>query len=107
MKIDTLFPSKYLKSSDIEEAGGELFGTIKEVGTDTMPDGANKAVVAFEEIKPLILNVTNKNVIKGLYGDETDLWKGKKVLLYTAEVSFGSKTTTGIRVKDEVPEAPF
>lgn len=107
MKIDTLFPSKYLKSSDIEEAGGELFGTIKEVGTDTMPDGANKAVVAFEEIKPLILNVTNKNVIKGLYGDETDMWRGKTVLLNNAEVNFCGKPTTGIRVKDEVPEVPF
>ena len=107
MKIDTLFPSKYLKSSDIEEAGGELLGTIKEVGTNTMPDGADKAVVAFEDIKPLILNVARKNVLKGLYGDETDMWKGKKILLYNAEVTYRGELTTGIRVKDEVPEVPF
>jgi len=106
MLIDNLFPSHYLKSSDIEEAGGELLGIIKEVGTETMPNGDIKAVVAFENIKPLILNVTNKNVIKGLYGAETDMWKGKKILLYTAEVSFCGETTTGTRVRNEVPDLP-
>ena len=107
MLIDELFPSRYLKSSDIEEAGGELLGTIKEVGTKTMPDGKIKAVVAFEEIKPITLKLARKDVIKGLYGKETDMWRGKKIVLYNAEVSYCGEITTGIRVRNEVPDAPF
>ena len=104
MKIDKLFPSKYLKSSDIEEAGGELILTIADVGVERMQSGDSKPVVAFEDEKPLVLNVTNKNTIKGLYGDETDLWKGKRISLHVQSVTFRGEAVAGIRVKDEIPQ---
>ena len=104
MKIDKLFPSKYLKSSDIEDAGGELILTIADVGVERMQGGDNKPVVAFREDKPLVLNVTNKNTIKGLYGDETGGWKGKKISLHLEAVTFAGKPVAGIRVTDEIPE---
>lgn len=104
MNIDKLYPSKYLKSSDIEEAGGELILTITEVGVERMQGGDSKPVIAFEGEKPLVLNVTNKNTIKGLYGDETDHWKGKKISLHVENVTFRGESVAGIRVKDEIPE---
>lgn len=49
----------------------------------------------------MVLNSTNGQLIAQiLKSDETDLWKGQKVVLYDdPSVSFGGKLTGGIRVR--------
>ena len=36
--------------------------------------------------KGLVLNKTNANTISDAYGDETEHWEGKEIVLYEAEV---------------------
>ena len=46
-------------------------------------------------------NKTNTNTIVGLYGEETDAWRGLKVKLTEAVVDFQGKMTKAIRVLPE------
>jgi hypothetical protein len=96
MKIGTLYPSKYLKADDIED---ELILTIKSM---EMSDGleVEKPILYFEEgEKGLILNKTNAMAISSAFGSETDLWIGKKIVLYTAQVQFQARIVDAIRVR--------
>lgn len=101
MKLDELFPSKYLKASDLD---GDTTLTIEGVTTESMKtkDGKEeeKPVLLFAESKPMVMNVTNARAIATLYGDDTDTWGGKQITLYTAEVSAFGETTAAIRVRD-------
>lgn len=101
MKLDELYPSKYLKASDLE---GDTTLTIAGVTTESMKtkDGAEeeKPVLLFSDSKPMVMNVTNARAIQSLYGDETDAWTGKPVTLYTAEVAAFGETTQAIRIRD-------
>ena len=98
-----LFPSPYLKSDDVGE--GELTLTItdiaiEEIGQDRKP----KPVLSFKESdKKLVLNATNGAVIRDLYDEPYD-WPGKRITLYTTEVSYAGKTTIGVRVRKRVPQ---
>lgn len=72
----------------------------------TDDDGAGKMrdriVVYFEEGRSgrgWLLNRTNAECLKEMFGRETDLWLGKKVTLFTTQVRVGPKMEPGIRVK--------
>lgn len=59
-------------------------------------------VVYFTELeKGLVLNSTNAQIIAGfLKSDETDEWRGHKVVLYSdPNISYGGRVTGGIRVR--------
>jgi len=72
----------------------------------TDDDGAGKMrdriVIYFAEGKSgrgLLLNRTNAECIKELFGRETDQWLGKRITLYTCPVRVGPKMEPGIRIK--------
>jgi hypothetical protein len=104
MKINDAFPSNYLKASDFE---GDTVVTIKNVTLEDIGQGKKqetKAIVHFDEFdKGLVLNVTNKNAIEGLYGDETDDWTGKQITLFPTEVEFAGEQVMAIRVRLRKP----
>ena len=100
-----MFPSNLLKSQDVIDAGGEMLLTIAKVEIKTFERDDNSAdtkpIVFFEEGKQLVLNVTNKNAIAEMHGQEdTDQWLGKQVTLTVKDVEFQGKTVLGIRVKN-------
>jgi hypothetical protein len=97
MNIDDLFPSKYVKASDL--AGAALTLHIASVRTDLMNDGTPKAVLYFTNGKPLVLNVTNKNCIKSLYGADTTAWQGKPIQLVATTTEFAGKVVDCIRLR--------
>ena len=103
MNIDSAFPSKYLKASDLNGRTVKVkIGAIKmeEVGDDSKP------CLYFEgKDKGIVLNKTNSNNIAGEYGRETDNWIGNDVWLYTALVDFQGKTVEAIRVRTTAPPA--
>ena len=67
-----------------------------------------KAVIYFEECKPLVCNVTNKNMLETLLGEDTDDWLGKQVGLFTLMVTYQGKTKPAVRVQQTLPpEAEF
>lgn len=104
MNIDTAFPSDYLKASDLE---GDRTLVIKDVSIETLGSGKNKEnkpIIHFkDEEKSLACNKTNAATIKGLYGPDTDDWKGKPITLFPTEVEFQGDMVDAIRVRKAVP----
>jgi len=97
MKIDGLFPSKYLKASDVDEP---LVLRISGVEVDTMNDGSKKPVLYFSNsAKGLVLNKTNANVLSQIYGDETGNWEGKPIKLIASTTDFQGKVVDCIRLR--------
>lgn len=103
MHINDMKESKYLKKEDV---GDGILVTIKSLDNQNVaPDNQepeNKYLLHFvEDIKPFVLNWTNIQLIaKACESEDTDDWKGKKIVLYNdPSVSFGNKLTGGIRVR--------
>jgi|TARA_R110000824_G_scaffold88187_4_gene216870 hypothetical protein len=100
MNIDDAFPSAYLKHSDLQ--GREVTVYIGEVTIEKFDEGT-KPILHFQgKDKALSLNITNKNVIKKVYGSETTAWTGQPLTLYPATTEFKGDTVPCIRVK--IPE---
>jgi hypothetical protein len=99
MNIDDLFPSRFLKATELPE--GELPVQIDYVQTEEMQKGGEeKPVVYFVGGKKgLVLNKTNKDTIKEVFGGETDGWRGKNVVLYTTTVTMQGRQVLAIRVR--------
>lgn len=103
MKLSEMYPSNLLKAQDITDAGGEMELTISKIEIKEF-DGdkgkESKPVIHFAEGKQMVCNKTNGNIISDMYGDETDDWLGKKVILIVQDVDFAGKQTPAIRVKN-------
>lgn len=108
MNATDLFPpSEYLRSEDVEEAGGELQLTIKGIGRKEYEeeDGTHtvKGQLTFNELpKKLTLNVTNTHALMTMYGEQNiDVnWVGKTVILYVdPNVKNRGKIVKGLRIR--------
>ena len=52
--------------------------------------------------KPLILGLTNRRTLDGLFGHDTDKWVGQKVTLYVKnDVKLAGKRVNGIRIRSK------
>jgi hypothetical protein len=83
MKRANLFPSKYLRASDLN--GKEVGVQISAVALEPVgQDKSMKAVVYFaNKQKGMVLNATNYDRLAEKFGDETDDWGGKDLVLFT------------------------
>jgi hypothetical protein len=100
MRISSAFPSKYLKAADLD--GRTVTVTMDRVVMEDIGagNGDQKPVLYFQGTnKGLVLNVTNGNIIAEKFGDETNSWKGEKIILYEAMVEFKGKMGPAIRVR--------
>lgn len=97
MKLNDVFPSKYIKAADLQ--GGSPTVEISDAQIEQLGDD-RKLVIYFKgKQKGLVCNRTNADAIAYLYGDDTDGWIGKKIMLTSQLVSFQGKTTPAIRVQ--------
>ncbi len=106
MKISETYPSKYLKAFDL--AGQDRAVKIRACVQEELGQGAEK------EVKPvlyfdggqkgLVLNKTNATAIAEDYGDDTEAWIGRDIVLFVREVDYKGKLTPSIRVR--VQKAP-
>ena len=107
MNLDDLVPStsKYLAKEDVGTAGKNL--TISGFTRETVGTGADadeRAVIHFkEDIKPMVLNKTNKNRIKNyLSASTSEEVIGKVVNVYNdPDVEYGGEITGGLRIRGE------
>jgi hypothetical protein len=108
-KISEEFSSNWLKSADLN--GKEMIVTINssEIESFKEEDGTKrkKVILAFDEIdQKLIVNTTNRDVLVELFGDDTDDWTGRKIILYVTKVTYAGKRVDGLRIRDRLPKEP-
>ena len=108
MNIDGAFPSAYLKSEDIKPHGEVpkiMAGArVEEVGQGDEQE--QKPVLYFQDRTKMVLNKTNANCLKEMFGPETTDWKGREVILHVQKVSFGANMVDGLRIKHVEAAAP-
>lgn len=103
MKLSEAFPSNYLKSDDLQ--GRDVTVVIAGAGIETVGSD-RKLVLTFQgKKKAMICNKTNSGRIAYLYGEETDDWIGKEIVLTSEFVEYQGKTVKGLRVKPPVQRA--
>jgi hypothetical protein len=106
MNINNAFPSKWLKSGDVED--GDLTLTVKSVSLEEVGSGEQaeqKPIIYFHETeKGMVLNKTNVDTIARLYTPETDAWIGKTITIFATEVDFAGKQTLALRVRMKAPK---
>lgn len=105
MKKAEAFPSRFISSGDITDP---VMVTIESLVKEeiTGEKGPEEVIVMYfrDKKKGFILKPTNWNTIEAVYGDDSDLWLGKQIILYfDPNITFGRKRTGGIRVR--MPEA--
>jgi len=113
MKRDEVFPSKYLKASDLNKP---IVVTIESAPLEMLknPEGQEqrKTVLYFRGAKKALpLNATNWDTTAEICGEDTDDWPGGKIELYADKTRMGGKTVDCIRVRapgqrEQVPPKP-
>ena len=97
MQISSAFPSNYVKAADLK--GNNVIVVMARVEMEKIGND-EKPVLYFQgKDKGLVLNRTNSNNIAHLYGDDTDDWAGREIVLFPAMVDFQGKTVEAIRVR--------
>jgi hypothetical protein len=116
MKIMQAYPSKYIKADDL--AGKEYKLVIAEVRIEDVGGPGNeedKPVLYFAgRTKGCVLNRTNAMAIASKYGEDTDAWIDKEILIYPDQTNFQGRMVPCIRMRVPVqladvtaPEVPF
>ena len=114
MRISESYPSKYVRAADL--GGQDSIVKIRACVEEELGQGAEKVVkpvlyFAGRE-KGLVLNKTNATAIAEDYGDDTEAWTGRDIVLFVQKVAFQGKLTPAIRVRVQnaqqpvVPDAP-
>jgi|SRR6516162_11046435 len=104
MKTADVFPSKYLKAADL--GGKHIKLTIAKVQREKLGEDEVKPIMYFTRSKKgLVLNRTNWRAIAVAYGDESDQWTNKEVILFSMMVQFRDELKEAIRVRIEKPVA--
>jgi len=108
MKLGEAFPSNFMKADDLQ--GRDILVTIKDVKMEELGQGHDKEqklVLSFRgKSKKLVCNKTNAKTIAKLFGDETDDWIGKTIIIGPREVEYQGDQVWAIRVSLKNPNAP-
>lgn len=99
MKIGDAFPGQFLKASDLGDSRPVV--AIDRVEMEDIGDDHKPVLYFVGHEKGLVLNKTNVNTLIGMTGtDETDDWKGTRIVLYKTKVDFQGRRVDAIRVED-------
>lgn len=101
MKVSQMIESKFLKKEDFEQDQVCTIRGLKQenVGRDDSPE-MRWTLYFNEHQKAMVLNVTTIRVLEAAFGDESDEWKGKKVMVYVdPNVSFQGRVVGGLRLR--------
>jgi arabinogalactan endo-1,4-beta-galactosidase len=97
MRISGAFPSDYLKAADLQ--GRQVKVVMSHVEMREFDEG-NKPVLFFQgKEKGVVLNKTNAHTISDAFGDDTEAWHGKEIVLFEAMVDMKGRTVPAIRVR--------
>jgi hypothetical protein len=87
LDYDELFPGRFLKAGEFK--GKDYTLTIVSIRLEELPQDKGgqriRGVIGFKETKKeLVLNRTNGECLRGMWGRDTSAWIGKRVTLYPA-----------------------
>ncbi len=107
MRISSAFPSKYLRAADLPQ-GRDIRVAMDFVQLEQMEQtGDEKPALFFiDKQKSLILNKTNAGTIEAAYGEETENWHGKYIVLFATTTAFRGQQVACIRVKAPLAPSP-
>jgi hypothetical protein len=100
MRLNEMFPSRFFRAADIPP-GRELRLRIADVAMEAVgEDGDEKPTLIFDGQKQaLVLNKTNAEVLVEAFGDDSDTWVGREVLLFPTQTRYGGKKVPCLRLK--------
>lgn len=104
MKTSEMFPSKWIKCSDLQ--GRRATVTIDHMDFEDLGDGQKPVVYFVGKEKGLVLNRTNALAIEELLGDETDNWPSGRICLVPSKTMYQGKRVDCIRVEPAPAGAP-
>lgn len=101
MDYDELFPGRFLKAGEFQ--GKTVTLTITGVTIEELPqekgEDRERGIVHFKQTKKaLVLNKTNGEAIKAMFGRDVGQWIGRKVTFHPETVQLGRDKVLGIRV---------
>jgi hypothetical protein len=96
--------SRFLKSEDIGDRERKF--RIKDATEEEVGEKKEKKLVVWftNEERGLILNKTNNRVLRGAFGDNTALWRGKIIVIFVIMVDNRGKMVPGLRVRIPPPK---
>lgn len=107
--LDDIYKSNSdtLKAADLKREDGtpiEVQVTISEVGTiDYAKEGEDPKVQVLLGLagkdKGFSLNKTNTDVIRAAYGDNTDDWIGKQIVIFPTTTSYEGRSVPCLRCR--------
>jgi hypothetical protein len=110
MTRDEVFPSKYLKASDLK--GKPHVVIIESAPYETLKslDGkeTQKIVLSFKNAEKMLpLNATNFDAVCDATGcPDTEDWPGQRIELYPTRTTMGGKTVDCIRIRPPSASRP-
>jgi hypothetical protein len=97
--------SKFLKAADLTAEKKFKIKTVTEEGVGMGRDKETKLVVWFTNDKRgLVLNLTNLRTLRGPFGDDTESWVGKIIVVYPTTADFRGTMTPCLRVRIPPPK---
>lgn len=105
ININEVFPSKYLKASDLQ--GRSIKVVIDRIEMEKLGDDKKPVVYFKGKLKGLALNKTNANLIAASYSPETNGWIGKEIKVYPGKVNFQGQMVDAIKVEVVPQEVEF
>jgi hypothetical protein len=97
VKLNEVFPSNYVKADDLK--GREVSVVISEAKMEKLGSDTKLVIYFQNKEKGMVCNKTNANRIAYLYGEDTDDWIGKEIVLASEFVEYQGKTVKGLRVR--------
>ena len=97
MKGADIFPSNYIKADDLK--GRDVPVVISDAKIEKLGNDQKLVLYFQRQDKGMVCNKTNFGRIAYLYGDETNDWTGKEIVLTSEFVEFQGRTVKGLRVR--------
>jgi hypothetical protein len=101
MLISQAFPSEFLKAEDLQ--GHEVRCIMNHVEMRDVGDDYKPVLYFQGKEKGLVLNITNSNTLAAIYGDDTEEWRDKEIMLFVERVDFKGKKVPALRVRAPQP----
>jgi hypothetical protein len=100
--------SKYLKATDLEREKKFRIKTVTEEEFEQDNKKKEKKLVVWftNDERGLVLNKTNNRTIRGAFGDDTEGWKGKIIIVFPAMADNRGKMVPALRVRIPPPKQP-